>query len=240
MKRATQPSFDWTTALVVTLVALGLGLLALQGRTSAEPNDASTQAPAPVRALADDSPVVTHDDYGVTETEPYKPSPSLRDDSPNSDTRELRKTNDKLREELKELYTTNQELSEENQRLVQSLKETKAELERTRSQLVEARRINIELLEEIEALVTESTQMISKIESIDRLEGELVVTRPANLFRRPTRSFNREAQNDIDGLEREIFLSVAEINERCNQIVREYAQAVRGEPLFSNSTQPVE
>ncbi|MGF1447781.1 MAG: hypothetical protein ACFB20_00035 [Opitutales bacterium] len=229
MKRTTRTSFDWTTPAVVSLCVLGLGLIAADGFTS---DPAHSDASAPTRAFADD-----------TSFERKPPAPSLREDTPrpsSNDIAQLRKANEGLREELTELYDENKELTDENQRLVQDLKETKALLQQTRAELAESRRINVELLAELDSMIDFSTEMITKVSQIGQLEGELVVQRPANLSRRPTRGYNREAANDINDLEDQIFASVAQLNTRCQQIVTQYARQVNSETLFSESAQPVE
>ncbi len=229
MKRTTRTSFDWATPAVVSLCVLGLGLMAADGFTSAPALD---DASAPQRAFADD-----------TSFERKPPAPSLREDTPrtsSNDVAKLRKANEGLREELAELYDENKELTDENQRLLEDLKQTKALLQKTRAELADSRRINVELLAEIDSMIDFSTEMITKVSQIGQLEDTLVVQRPVNSFRRPTRGYNREAANDINELEDEIFASVAQLNTRCQQIVSQYASQITSETLFSESAQPVE
>lgn len=230
MKRTTHTSFDLSTPAVVSLCVLGLGLMATDGFTLAP---APVDASAPVSAFADDTSF----------SERKAPAPSLREDTPRaskSDVAQLRKANEGLREELAELYDENKALTDENQQLVQDLKETKALLEKTRFELTHSRKINVELLAEIDSMIGFSEEMIVKVTEIGQLETTLVVQRPANVSRRPSRGYNREAANDINTLEDEIFSSVAQLNTRCQQILTQYTSQVHSEILFSESAQPVE
>jgi hypothetical protein len=188
-------------------------------------------------ATADDTSF-TNGDAAVTDRAAESPRVSEPTASDRNQA-QLQRANEALQEEISELYTINKDLTEKNKKLAEVLEETRNALELTRAELAEQKRINVEILEEVDGMLAYSESTLKKVNRIAELEEEVVQHRPVNLKRRPTRTINKDAVNAIARLEREVFLSVTELNTRCQQLLIEYGKSVDG-GMFSRSGARVE